>query len=373
MLPRSPAGRHCARGGRPARTPTQPGSPPERAVLRALAVQIRVAAVRCLALHPERAPAHASGADPSWVGRRLAHAGRSAVRSGLMPPPAPPRSHHEHRSVAGGAARASVFGVSDGLVSNISLILGFAGSGAHASVVRLAGLAGLLAGAISMAAGEWVSVSAQNELITRELDVERRELARNPEAETAELTRLYESRGVPAGPARETAEAVMRVPETALSVHAREELGVSPETLPNPWLVAAVSFGCFALGAALPVIPWLIGSGRGRDPGVDIDRRGGRGRGRRRHRAPGRARRSSHRCPPGGDPAGRLRRHVPARRGHRRPDLRAPTLVSRGRAGAPGRCGGSPARSGWGWRSRAPGTSGTADRCGRGPPRPSPT
>ncbi len=179
-----------------------------------------------------------------------------------MPPPAPPRSHHEHRSVAGGAARASVFGVSDGLVSNISLILGFAGSGAHASVVRLAGLAGLLAGAISMAAGEWVSVSAQNELITRELDVERRELARNPEAETAELTRLYESRGVPAGPARETAEAVMRVPETALSVHAREELGVSPETLPNPWLVAAVSFGCFVLGAALPVVPWLIGSGR---------------------------------------------------------------------------------------------------------------
>jgi VIT1/CCC1 family predicted Fe2+/Mn2+ transporter len=175
--------------------------------------------------------------------------------------PAPLPRHHEHRSVAGGTARASVFGVSDGLVSNISLILGFAGSGVDASVVRLAGLAGLLAGAISMAAGEWVSVSAQNELITRELEVERRELARNPEAETAELTRLYVSRGVPQTPARQAAEAVMRVPETALSVHAREELGVSPDTLANPWLVAALSFACFALGAVLPVIPWFVGSG----------------------------------------------------------------------------------------------------------------
>jgi VIT1/CCC1 family predicted Fe2+/Mn2+ transporter len=170
-------------------------------------------------------------------------------------------SLHEHRSVAGGQARASVFGVSDGLVSNISLILGFAGSGVDASVVRLAGLAGLLAGSISMAAGEWVSVTAQNELINRELEVERRELARHPEAETAELTRLYESRGVPRKPAREVAEAVMRVPETALHVHAREELGVTPESLPNPWLVSVLSFVCFAAGAILPVLPWFVSSG----------------------------------------------------------------------------------------------------------------
>jgi len=163
--------------------------------------------------------------------------------------------------VAGGTARASVFGVSDGLVSNISLILGFAGSGAGPAVVRLAGLAGLLSGAISMAAGEWVSVSAQNELIEREVEVERRELARNPEAETAELTRLYESRGVPRGPARETAEAVMKEPETALRVHTREELGVGPEAMGNAWLVAGLSFACFAAGAFLPVIPWFITSG----------------------------------------------------------------------------------------------------------------
>ena len=178
-----------------------------------------------------------------------------------MPHATAPTGHHEHRSIAGGQARAAVFGVSDGLVSNISLILGFAGSGVDSSVVRLAGLAGLLAGAISMGAGEWVSVTAQNELIGRELDVERRELARHPEAETAELTRLYVSRGVPAAPAREAAEAVMREPATALSVHAQEELGVRPDTLANPWLVALASFLSFAVGAALPVVPWFIGSG----------------------------------------------------------------------------------------------------------------
>jgi VIT1/CCC1 family predicted Fe2+/Mn2+ transporter len=174
---------------------------------------------------------------------------------------ASPTGHHEHRSVSGGTARASVFGISDGLVSNISLILGFAGSGVNASVVRLAGLAGLLAGAISMAAGEWVSVTAQNELIARELDVERREIARHPEAETAELTRLYESRGIPKASARQAAEAVMRQPETALTVHAREELGISPEKLSNPWIVAAFSFLAFAVGAVLPVIPWFVASG----------------------------------------------------------------------------------------------------------------
>ena len=163
--------------------------------------------------------------------------------------------------MAGGSARATVFGISDGLVSNISLILGFAGSGADSAVMRLAGLTGLLAGSISMAAGEWVSVSAQNELIRREVEVERRELARNPEAETAELTRLYESRGVPRSAARQTAEAVMREPETALTVHTREELGIGPEALPNPWLVAALSFAAFAVGAFLPLVPWFVGSG----------------------------------------------------------------------------------------------------------------
>jgi vacuolar iron transporter family protein len=169
--------------------------------------------------------------------------------------------HHEHRSVSGGLARASVFGMSDGLVSNISLVIGFASSGVASDVVRLAGLAGLVGGAFSMAAGEFVSVAAQNELIERELDVERRELARNPEHEHAELSALYERKGVDPDRARAVAHDIMRSPETALTVHAREELGIDPDDLASPIRVAIYSFLAFAVGALLPVIPWFFGSG----------------------------------------------------------------------------------------------------------------
>jgi vacuolar iron transporter family protein len=149
--------------------------------------------------------------------------------------------HHEHRSVSGGLARASVFGVSDGLVSNISLV----------------------SGVFSMAAGEYVSVAAQNDLIERELAVERRELRRNPEAETAELTRLYVMKGVEHSRAEAVASDIMRDPETALGVHALEELGVDPDDLASPWRTALASFLAFTLGAVLPVVPWFIGSGVG--------------------------------------------------------------------------------------------------------------
>jgi vacuolar iron transporter family protein len=169
--------------------------------------------------------------------------------------------HHEHRKVAGGLARAAVFGVSDGLVSNISLVVGFASSGVESNVVLLAGIAGLVGGAFSMAAGEYVSVAAQNELIERELDVERRELARNPEAETAELARMYESKGVGRDRARRVAAEIMQDPDTALGVHAREELGVSPDDMASPWRAAIASFLAFCIGAFLPVIPWFAGSG----------------------------------------------------------------------------------------------------------------
>lgn len=165
--------------------------------------------------------------------------------------------HPGHRSVSGGLARAAVFGINDGLVSNVSLILGFAASGADASVVRLAGLAGAVAGAISMAAGEWVSISAQNELIERELDIERRELKHNTVAETAELALMYEAHGMAPERARAAASDVMRRPEEALAVHAREELGVDPGELASPWQAAASSLVCFLLGALLPVIPWF--------------------------------------------------------------------------------------------------------------------
>ncbi len=169
--------------------------------------------------------------------------------------------HPGHRSVSGGLARAAVFGVSDGLVSNVSLILGFAASGVDTSVVRLAGIAGAVAGGISMAAGEWVSVTAQNDLIARELEVERRELRRNPEHETAELAAVYERQGMQPAQARDAAAAVMREPEAALAIHAREELGIDPRGLPSAFRAAALSLICFLFGALLPVVPWFVGGG----------------------------------------------------------------------------------------------------------------
>jgi VIT1/CCC1 family predicted Fe2+/Mn2+ transporter len=154
-----------------------------------------------------------------------------------------------------------VFGVSDGLVSNVSLILGFAGSGVGNTVVRLAGLAGAVAGGISMAAGEWVSVTSQNDLIERELAIERRELTHNTEHETNELAAIYERHGM--GPERAAAAAreVMQQPDTALAVHAREELGVDPHDLPSAMWAASLSLVCFLFGALLPVIPWFAGGG----------------------------------------------------------------------------------------------------------------
>jgi vacuolar iron transporter family protein len=170
--------------------------------------------------------------------------------------------HHKgHRSIKGGLARAAVFGASDGLVSNVSLLLGFAGSGVAVGVVRLAGLAGAVAGGISMAAGEWVSVSSQNDLIERELDVERRELHVNPEQETAELAAMYEQHGMRPERARSAAAEVMQQPETALAVHAREEFGIDPSELPSAIGAGAISLVCFLIGAFLPLIPWFFGGG----------------------------------------------------------------------------------------------------------------
>jgi len=169
--------------------------------------------------------------------------------------------HDSHRSVAGGLARAAVFGISDGLVSNVSLVLGFAGGGVNASVVRLAGLAGLVAGATSMAAGEWVSVSAQNELIQREVELERNEIINNAETETQELAFFYEQHGMSKEQAMASARQVMTNTDRAVIVHTREEMGVDPDDLSSPLSVAIVSFMCFALGAFIPVIPWFFGSG----------------------------------------------------------------------------------------------------------------
>ncbi|HET8619840.1 MAG TPA: VIT1/CCC1 transporter family protein [Acidimicrobiales bacterium] len=170
-------------------------------------------------------------------------------------------SEHHHRDVQGGSARAAVFGVSDGLVSNMGLILGVAGADPAPGVVRLAGLAGLISGAISMAAGEYNSMRVQSELLERELAVEAVELRHRPELETAELATIYEARGLAPAQAREVAEAMMSDPETALETHAREELGIDPGQLGSPWGAALSSFVAFSLGAVVPLAPWFVGSG----------------------------------------------------------------------------------------------------------------
>ncbi|MEA2273221.1 MAG: vacuolar iron transporter family protein, partial [Solirubrobacteraceae bacterium] len=132
---------------------------------------------------------------------------------------------HHHRNIQGGVARAAVFGISDGLVSNIALVLGVAGAGPAPSVVRLAGLVGLVGGAFSMAAGEYVSMRAQSELLEAELELERREIARRPDNEQRELAQIYRSRGVAPDVADRLAAEMMSDPQLALETHAREELG----------------------------------------------------------------------------------------------------------------------------------------------------
>jgi VIT1/CCC1 family predicted Fe2+/Mn2+ transporter len=170
---------------------------------------------------------------------------------------------HHHRNVQGGGARAAVFGVSDGLVTNVSLILGFAAANPGPGVVRLAGIAGLIAGAFSMGSGEWISMRAQRELLERELAMESHEIRHRPEGERRELVGIYENRGVEPSVARTLAEEMMRTPELALETHAREELGIDPASLGRPVQAALSSFTTFALGALLPLIPWLFTRGTG--------------------------------------------------------------------------------------------------------------
>jgi vacuolar iron transporter family protein len=164
-----------------------------------------------------------------------------------------------HRNALGGGLRAAVFGVNDGLVSNVSLVLGVAGSGAPSGYVLTAGVAGLLAGALSMAAGEYVSVRSQREMYEYQIALEREELAEYPEEEAEELALIYQARGVELEPAREVSRALLSNPQAALDVLAREELGLNPDDLGSPWQAAASSFIAFALGAAVPLVPFLSG------------------------------------------------------------------------------------------------------------------
>jgi VIT1/CCC1 family predicted Fe2+/Mn2+ transporter len=181
----------------------------------------------------------------------------------LQPGGMPLEDDHRHRAVQSGRVRAAVFGLSDGLVSNVSLILGVAGAHPGGPFVRLAGIAGLIAGAFSMSAGEFVSMRAQSELMVRELEVERRALRRWPKDEREELVAIYEHRGIDRAVAEPMADEVMRDPDLALETHAREELGFDPRAIGSPIQASVSSFFAFALGALLPLIPWLVGSGNG--------------------------------------------------------------------------------------------------------------
>ncbi|MFI6596670.1 VIT1/CCC1 transporter family protein [Nonomuraea sp. NPDC050536] len=167
--------------------------------------------------------------------------------------------HHQHRDVTGGWLRPSVFGAMDGLVSNFALIAGVAGGTDDTKVISLAGIAGLAAGAFSMAGGEYVSVASQRELALAEIAIEKRELERNPVAEQAELAQTFVARGVTPELAAEVARQISENPDLALEVHAQNELGVDPHDLPSPRLAAVSSFLSFSVGALLPLLPYLLG------------------------------------------------------------------------------------------------------------------
>jgi VIT1/CCC1 family predicted Fe2+/Mn2+ transporter len=167
-----------------------------------------------------------------------------------------------HRGVGGGNLRAAVFGVNDGLLSNASLIVGVAGAGADARAVLTSGVAGLLAGALSMAAGEYISVRSQREMYEYQIGLEREELEEYPEEEAEELALIYAARGMELGHAREMANALIKDPAHALDALAREELGLNPADLGSPWGAASFSFVSFALGALVPLLPFAAGAAR---------------------------------------------------------------------------------------------------------------
>ncbi len=222
-------------------------------------------------------PASAGGQQPDKISGQAAAqtagpASSVAAQADRKPPgvrPAggrasrmPEEAHgHQHRDVSGGWLRPAVFGAMDGLVTNASLIAGVGGGGGSAHTLILTGLAGLAAGAFSMATGEYVSVSSQNELVGAEVTKERLELERHPDAELRELAEVFRQQGVDADLAERVARQLSAHPEGALRVHVREELGVDHNELPSPLIAAGASLVTFAIGALIPLLPYLAGFG----------------------------------------------------------------------------------------------------------------
>jgi vacuolar iron transporter family protein len=180
----------------------------------------------------------------------------------VVPHPGPIGGEQHVARGKSGALRAAIFGVNDGLVSNLSLIFGVSGASVDNSIVIVAGVAGLLAGAFSMAAGEYISVRVQREVYERLIHLEAHEIGSDPEAERLELAELYVRKGLPRDLSDRLATELMRDPEIALETHAREELGLDPqEGLGSPFAAAGSSFVTFALGAFVPLLPFLVSSG----------------------------------------------------------------------------------------------------------------
>ena len=191
--------------------------------------------------------------------RAVTAADHPAIEPGTAAPPeAITRNEGWHRSARSGTLRAIIFGVSDGLVSNLALVMGVAGASGQGSLILLTGIAGLLAGAFSMAAGEYVSMQSQRELFERQIALERAELEAMPDEEQRELAAIYMAKGFPRREAEEVAARLFEDPDRALDTLVREELGLDPDELGSPWGAALGSFAAFAVGAVIPVIPYVF-------------------------------------------------------------------------------------------------------------------
>jgi VIT1/CCC1 family predicted Fe2+/Mn2+ transporter len=219
-------------------------------------------------MEQEGAAAYKSqGAAPEMVGDEASHAGllyqitRSTVRGGLEGG-ALAQLEGRHRATGGNALRAAVLGANDGMVSNLSLVMGVAGASMDNHATLIAGLAGLLAGAISMALGEWLSVQSSRELYENQIKIEKLEIAKNPEEEAEELAMIYEARGLKPDQAKLLASQILENQDSAIETLAREELGVNPGELGgSAWEASITSFLLFALGAIVPVSPFIFFTG----------------------------------------------------------------------------------------------------------------
>jgi VIT1/CCC1 family predicted Fe2+/Mn2+ transporter len=238
-------------------------------VLGWLARRFGPARVANIALRMEQSASATYDRQPEAVAAGLHRDERSHARifreiaqtptAGDVPPIA--NIEGRHRAASGNAIRAAVLGANDGLVSNLSLVMGVAGAGPDPNVVLLSGVAGLLAGSLSMALGEWISVRSSAEFVENQMRIERQELAEHPEEEYAELVLIYQAKGFSDADARAMADRVFGDPTTTLDVLAREELGIGEEETGSAWTAAVVSFLTFAVGALAPVFPWLFVEG----------------------------------------------------------------------------------------------------------------